>query len=38
MPLLRRKPFVPISPSDNLKADDEIFFCEMTGEVYTEYE
>ncbi len=38
MPLLRRKPFTPIKPPENLTSEDEVFFNELTGEVFTDYE
>ncbi|XP_057315338.1 bromodomain adjacent to zinc finger domain protein 1A-like isoform X2 [Hydractinia symbiolongicarpus] len=38
MPLLRRKPFVANVPKKTLKADDDVFYCEMTGEAFLDYE
>lgn len=38
MPLLHRKPFVPNPPPKNLGPDDEVFFCPLTKEVFTNYE
>lgn len=38
MPLLRLKPFKPEAPPKHLKAEDEVFLCDLTGEVFTDYE
>jgi bromodomain adjacent to zinc finger domain protein 1A len=38
MPLLKKKPFERLKPPPGLKPDDEVFFCEATGEVFAEYE
>ncbi|XP_014676172.1 PREDICTED: bromodomain adjacent to zinc finger domain protein 1A-like [Priapulus caudatus] len=38
MPLLRRQPFVKQKPPEDLGADEEVFFCELTKEVFRDYE
>ena len=38
MPLLRKKPFIPDKQPPSLKPDDEVFYCEYTGEIFTDYE
>ena len=38
MPLLRKKPFARVKPPSSLRADDEVFYCELTGEVFVDYE
>jgi len=38
MPLLKKKPFVCEEPPDNLEPDDLVFYCKLTGEVFTDYE
>ncbi|KAK8400654.1 hypothetical protein O3P69_002454 [Scylla paramamosain] len=38
MPLLHKRPFVKTEPPTNLQASDKVFYCEMTGEVFTQYE
>jgi len=38
MPLLRRDQFVPSKPAPDLKAEDEVFVCEATKEVFKDYE
>ena len=38
MPLLRKQPFVCETPSTNLKPDDLVFYCKLTGELFTDYE
>lgn len=38
MPLLQRQPFVKEKPPPGLTASDEVFFCSMTGEVFSDYE
>lgn len=38
MPLLRLKPFKPEVPPKHLTANDEVFLCELTGEVFTSFE
>jgi len=38
MPLLRKKKFTPNKAPESLKPDDEVFYCELTGEVFINYE
>lgn len=38
MPLLKKKPFKRQDPPKGLKPDDEVFFCEATKEIFTDYE
>ena len=38
MPLLRKQPFVSCPPPQGIKPEDEVFYCETTGEVFTDYE
>lgn len=38
MPLLHKKPFVHETPPPDLKPEDTVFFCKVTGEVFTDYE
>ncbi|XP_065062653.1 bromodomain adjacent to zinc finger domain protein 1A-like isoform X2 [Rhopilema esculentum] len=38
MPLLRGKPFRPKIQPNGLKAEDEVFFFELTDEVFTDYD
>eukprot|EP00794_Sanderia_malayensis_P020094 gene20094-22064_t len=38
MPLLRGKPFTVKQTPKNLKGEDKIFFFELTGEVFTDYD
>lgn len=38
MPLLNKKNFIKKKPDKNLKAEDKVFFCELTEEVFTDYE
>jgi len=38
MPLLKRKPFTPEKPPENLDPDEEVFVCIHTNEVFTDYE
>ena len=38
MPLLRKQPFEKTKAPANLKPEDEVFHCEATNEVFTEYE
>jgi len=38
MPLLRGKPFLVKSPSQNLKDDDEVFCFDLTNEIFTDYD
>jgi len=38
MPLLRKKPFVRLPAPQNLKSNDEVFYCELTNEAFTDYE
>ncbi|ELT88139.1 hypothetical protein CAPTEDRAFT_221184 [Capitella teleta] len=38
MPLLKRQPFVKSKPPPGLQPDDEVFFCEATKEIFTDYE
>ena len=38
MPLLKKQPFEKVKPPDTLKPDDEVFHCEATNEVFTDYE
>ena len=38
MPLLRKQPFEKSKAPDNIKPEDEVFYCEATGEVFTDYE
>jgi len=38
MPLLRKQPFERTKPPAGLKPEDEVFYCEATNEVFTDYE
>jgi bromodomain adjacent to zinc finger domain protein 1A len=38
MPLLRRQAFAKQKPPPDLKADEEVFFCQLTGEIFRDYE
>ena len=38
MPLLRKQPFEKTTTPANIKPEDEVFYCEATGEVFTDYE
>lgn len=38
MPLLRRQPFVPNSPPPDLRPEDEVFYCPLTKEIFTDFE
>jgi len=38
MPLLRRQPFVRARPPPDIKPDDYVFYCRVSGEVFTDYE
>ena len=38
MPLLRKQPFEKSKAPENIKPEDEVFHCEATGEVFTDYE
>jgi len=38
MPLLRKQQFVKAEPPPSLKPEDEVFYCEATNEVFTDYE
>jgi len=38
MPLLRKQPFVKAKPPVGLKPENEVFHCEATNEVFTDYE
>lgn len=38
MPLLRKQPFVKTVPPASLAPTDEVFYCEATNEVFTDYE
>ena len=38
MPLLKKKPFKRLDAPSGLKPDEEVFFCEATREVFTDYE
>ncbi|KAF4527597.1 hypothetical protein B566_EDAN015151 [Ephemera danica] len=38
MPLLRRKPFERIKPPADLRADEEVFHCTLTNEIFRDYE
>lgn len=38
MPLLRKQPFEKTKAPTDLKPEDEVFHCEATNEVFTEYE
>jgi len=38
MPLLRRQPFVPNPPPPDLQANDEVFYCPLTKEVFKDFE
>ncbi|KAL8611015.1 hypothetical protein ACOMHN_042631 [Nucella lapillus] len=38
MPLLRNQPFYKMKPPPNLRPDDEVFHCTMTGEIFRTYE
>ncbi|XP_065338949.1 bromodomain adjacent to zinc finger domain protein 1A [Cloeon dipterum] len=38
MPLLRKKPFERIKPPKDLRPDEDVFHCQLTGEVFRDYE
>uniref|UniRef100_A0A915KQH4 WAC domain-containing protein n=1 Tax=Romanomermis culicivorax TaxID=13658 RepID=A0A915KQH4_ROMCU len=38
MPLLRNEPFVRLPVPIDLKPDEEVFFCELTSEVFRKYD
>ncbi|XP_051881214.1 bromodomain adjacent to zinc finger domain protein 1A isoform X2 [Pristis pectinata] len=38
MPLLHRKPFVRRKPPADLKPDEEVFYCRVTGEIFRNYD
>ena len=38
MPLLRKETFVRKKPDSDLNAEDKVFFCEATKEVFRDYE
>nr|XP_022913840.1 bromodomain adjacent to zinc finger domain protein 1A isoform X1 [Onthophagus taurus]XP_022913841.1 bromodomain adjacent to zinc finger domain protein 1A isoform X1 [Onthophagus taurus] len=38
MPLLKKKPFEKKSPPESLKNTDEVFHCELTNEIFLDYE
>lgn len=38
MPLLHRKPFEPNPPPTDITLQDEVFYCPLTQEVFTDYE
>ncbi|KAK2707515.1 bromodomain adjacent to zinc finger domain protein 1A-like [Artemia franciscana] len=38
MPLLRKEPFYPNKRPENLSPDDEVFICQYTNEIFTDYE
>ena len=38
MPLLHKKSFKRSSPPSGLQPDDKVFYCELTNEVFTDYE
>ncbi|XP_059474991.1 bromodomain adjacent to zinc finger domain protein 1A [Neocloeon triangulifer] len=38
MPLLRKKQFEPIKAPKDLRPDEEVFFCSLTGEIFRDYE
>ncbi|XP_021919556.1 bromodomain adjacent to zinc finger domain protein 1A isoform X2 [Zootermopsis nevadensis] len=38
MPLLRRKPFIKKKLPPDLEDDEEVFYCELTNEIFRDYE
>lgn len=38
MPLLNKRPFVKNEPPTNLGPKDEVFYCDVTNEVFTDYD
>ncbi|KAB7493629.1 Bromodomain adjacent to zinc finger domain protein 1A [Armadillidium nasatum] len=38
MPLLHKKPFIKKKPNPSIKPTDKVFFCELTEEVFTDYD
>ena len=38
MPLLRKQPFEKSKPPPGIKPEDEVFHCEATNEIFTDYE
>jgi bromodomain adjacent to zinc finger domain protein 1A len=38
MPLLRRKPFIKKEFPRDLEDDEEVFYCELTNEIFRDYE
>ncbi len=38
MPLLNNVPFVKAAPPTKLRADEEVFYCSMTHEIFRDYE
>nr|XP_014340066.1 PREDICTED: bromodomain adjacent to zinc finger domain protein 1A [Latimeria chalumnae] len=38
MPLLHRKPFVRQNPPCDLRAEEEVFYCKVTNEIFRDYD
>ena len=38
MPHLKKAPFIRNKPPPGLKPEDTVFYCEATGEIFTDYE
>lgn len=38
MPLLRRKLFEKVTEPERLRDGDEVFYCETTNEIFSNYE
>uniref|UniRef100_A0A6B2E558 Bromodomain adjacent to zinc finger domain protein 1A n=1 Tax=Phlebotomus kandelakii TaxID=1109342 RepID=A0A6B2E558_9DIPT len=38
MPLMKRKEFKPVPPPDDLRDDEEVFYCSITKEVFRKHE
>ena len=38
MPLLRKQPFVRAKIPFNMKPDSEVFYCEVTKEIFSDYD
>ena len=38
MPYLRKQPFIKASHPKNLNPEEEVFHCELTGEIFRDYE
>ncbi|XP_058175665.1 bromodomain adjacent to zinc finger domain protein 1A [Anopheles ziemanni] len=38
MPLFRRQPFQKVTSGERLRDDEKVFYCEATGEIFTNYE